>query len=1094
MKKLKFLLFLFVMIATAFSINKVVSDNKKADLREKRAKINYKIDNMGYWTRLAQEGVIPFNPDVKPEPAIFKGTKINARSVKITDSPDVPVTGPNSQQSENSVFVDHNNEAQVLNSNNSVSSGGGTVYGADYLYSFDIAETWEGSIYGPNGGNWGDPAVAIDNLGRWYVGYIANGGGQKVSRSDNHGQSWVASNVANAPSGWNTMCDKNHLWVDTKPGSPYENYVYDAWTDFGGTYNYEVVFKRSTNRGQTWGPKVVLSEGVNAGSHNQGVNLATGPNGEVYAVWSVYDGGALTEKAIGFCKSLDGGASFSTAVRAINNIYGIRNIGVPQNMRVNSFPSMAVDIGDGPYSGNIYVVWANRGVPGVNTGGDVDVYMMRSTDGGETWDTPVRVNQDPIGQGKKHYLPWIAVDPVTGALSVIFYDNRNTTASNRAETWVAVSYNAGETWEDFRVSDVEFKPQPIPGLADGYFGDYLGITAYNKKVYPVWTDNRSGKARTYCSPFETLFIRSPYDITSTTDHSAGIVHLGWNHEYEDGDGFIQYYIYRNDELIDSTMDKQYDDVLQDYAYLNYKITALYEDQHESMPVEIDTQYGTSITDFEPDTLIQVLDADELTAQATVDVINRGTLYSVYSYSPFTKTFSSLPEYPSAVGGGDEYINRVKISDLDNFTPYDGYKDFRNLAIHVDQGETYRITVETVNPFAGDQCAVWIDLNNNGQFEEEPVMLRADMYQKVFTGTIKIPENKMIGAYTMRVRLVGPDDALVPFGTSEFGETEDYLLVPNDSWFSFTPQHDTVQTGDTSAITFTFNGEGMEPGIYSGDLSFLITDLDTNRTSLHVVMNITNLEVEATVSEDVVCQGEQVQLFANVTGGFATLSYVWTTLSGDLISSEQNPVVTIDSTVSFVVAVHDTLMAVKYDTVMVTALDIPMVDLGPDTAFCGQVDTSSILLDAGSDGDSYLWSTGDVTQTLLLNKEKLGDFGEHMITVTVTNANGCSVKDTVMVNMKDCTSLNELTSGIKFSVYPNPNSGTFTLTVNGEEQKAKMSIKVLSMTGAVVYSESNLFLKSGLTKKIHLSSVPQGVYTLVVEGDDFIRTQKIVITK
>jgi hypothetical protein len=50
---------------------------------------------------------------------------------------------------------------------------------------------------------------------------------------------------------------------------------------------------------------------------------------------------------------------------------------------------MACDIGG---DGSIYIVWTNIGVPGVNTGNDIDVYMVRSSDEGESWSAPIRVN------------------------------------------------------------------------------------------------------------------------------------------------------------------------------------------------------------------------------------------------------------------------------------------------------------------------------------------------------------------------------------------------------------------------------------------------------------------------------------------------------------------------------------------------------------------------------------------------------------------------------------------------------------------------------------------------------------------------------
>ena len=267
---------------------------------------------------------------------------------------------------------------------------------------------------------------------------------------------------------------------------------------------------RSTDDGLTWSTLPInISQGI-ADILSLGVNIKTGPNGEVYAVWAIYDTRSDginidDEVALGFAKSTNGGQSFDAPVRIIDNIKGIRLTRTSKNMRVNSFPVMAVDISGGPYNGNIYVVWTNIGVPGINQGPDIDIYMIRSEDDGATWSAPIRVNQDPTGRGKEHFFPWITCDSETGALSVIFYDDRNTGVDD-VETFAAVSFDAGTTWEDFKISDVSFTPAPIPGYSPSadYFGDYLGISARGQQVYPMWTDNRAGRALTYVSPFTTL--------------------------------------------------------------------------------------------------------------------------------------------------------------------------------------------------------------------------------------------------------------------------------------------------------------------------------------------------------------------------------------------------------------------------------------------------------------------------------------------------------------------------------------------------------------------------------------------------------------
>lgn len=482
--------------------------------------IDTRTDNWRYWLEKATLGVIPFNPDVRPEKAVQKGSETQAGG-SMVNSPDIViVTGTGISQSENSVFVNPTDNQISLNGNNSF---GGTVTGANAMFTFDGGNTWTGGPNAPLSGNMGDPAAAIGLDGTSYMGHISAGFNQGIDISNNNGTTWTNSTVAIG-----STLDKNHLWIDNSPASAFEGNLYSSWTTLGGASNGEIQIVRSTNNGTTWTTPLNISPAIAAGSHNQGVNIQTGPNGEVYAVWAVYDAWPARENALGFAVSTDGGNTFGAATRIHNNIRGIRwqpgfsgALANPhgKNMRTNSFPCMAVDISGGPNNGNIYVVWTNHGVPGVNTGTDISVYMMRSTNGGTTWSTPTRVNQDPIGNVQ--YFPWITCDPVTGDLSVIFYDDRDTGAA-QAEAWVATSGDGGTTWTDFRVSDVAFTPAPIPGLAGGYMGDYLGIAARDGYVYPVWTDNRSGQTLAYTSPFT---LGCPTNLTITADVLAsGVDH------------------------------------------------------------------------------------------------------------------------------------------------------------------------------------------------------------------------------------------------------------------------------------------------------------------------------------------------------------------------------------------------------------------------------------------------------------------------------------------------------------------------------------------------------------------------------------------
>ncbi|MCF8367854.1 MAG: glycoside hydrolase [Bacteroidales bacterium] len=501
MKKLQKLLVIVLLLGSGITLAQVTTESTNG--QKSTQEIRYEIDNIHYWVELAEKGLVPFNQPIPFSPAVEKGSQIVTPDY-ITNSPDVVILDiSGNTQSENSVFIDPNDNSHVFNSNNSEQSG--SIYGANYVFSDDYGLTWTGSKYGAGGSNSGDPAACIGLNGRSFDGFIYNRG-QAVAYSDN-GTSWTRV-VVGADPGTGDLLDKNHLWIDNTNSSQ-EGNIYDAWTRFdaGHANDNEIEFSRSTNNGVSWSTPYEISSGVSAGNHNQGVNIQCNNTGWVFATWVIYDDwgtGVYEEDAIGFARSPNGGSSFYSASRIHNNINGIRGW-VPtnatgKNLRVNSFPSMTIDVSGGTYHGNIYIVWANNGVPGVNTGTNVSVYCMKSTSGGTTWNTPVRVNTSAAADHCA-FFPWITCDPITGNLYCIFYDDRNfSTTSGELETWLAYSNDGGATWNDFRVSDVSFTPSPIPGLASGYMGDYLGVAARDGWVYPTWTDNRSGRALTYVSP------------------------------------------------------------------------------------------------------------------------------------------------------------------------------------------------------------------------------------------------------------------------------------------------------------------------------------------------------------------------------------------------------------------------------------------------------------------------------------------------------------------------------------------------------------------------------------------------------------------
>src|SRR5262249_57524851 len=81
-------------------------------------------------------------------------------------------------------------------------------------------------------------------------------------------------------------------------------------------------------------------------------------------------------------------------------------------------PVTGVDISRGRDRRSVYVCWIDT------RHGDPDVFLAALRDGGATWAEPVRVNDDPPGNGKEQLFAWLAVDPRDGSVNVVFYDRR----------------------------------------------------------------------------------------------------------------------------------------------------------------------------------------------------------------------------------------------------------------------------------------------------------------------------------------------------------------------------------------------------------------------------------------------------------------------------------------------------------------------------------------------------------------------------------------------------------------------------------------------------------------------------------------------
>ena len=151
---------------------------------------------------------------------------------------------------------------------------------------------------------------------------------------------------------------------------------------------------------------------------------------------------------------------------------------------------------------------------------------------------------------------------------------------------------------------------------------------------------------------------------------------------------------------------------------------------------------------------------------------------------------------------------------------------------------------------------------------------------------------------------------------------------------------------------------------TGAYYVIVTDTNgCSNSSDTINITVQSLAVVELGNDTAFCEGDSIILQAD--SGF--VDYLWVDLS-------TNQYLTVDSTGAYYVVVTDTNgCSNSSDTINITVLSLPAVDLGNDTSFCNG---NSIILDADNAGAAYDWSTSDTTQTILVDSS-----GTYYVTVS-----------------------------------------------------------------------------------------------------------------
>lgn len=345
---------------------------------------------------------------------------------------------------------------------------------AGNAFSMDGGSSWTMPTVLTPGTFRSDPVLATTKTGVFHYNSLQNSFFTDEFRSLNQGQTYTLLGPA-------TGGDKQWITIDTT-NSQGAGHIYQWWSTAGNNYGGRQ-FSRSTDGGSTWLNPVFLPSPIVWGT------LDVNSNGDLFL------GGTTFSDDFRCIRSTNAKNPAVTPTFDLNrsvNMGGVIAFGLSVNPDgLGGQCNTVVDRSNGPTAGNVYMLCS------IDRGGSnpADVMMNRSTDGGNTWGSPIRVNNDATGQGKLHWFGSLAVAP-NGRLDAVWYDTRNSANNTLSQLYHSYSLDGGVSWS----ANIAVSPafNTLVGFPNqNKIGDYIGIVSDNVGCRVIYAATFNGEQDIY---------------------------------------------------------------------------------------------------------------------------------------------------------------------------------------------------------------------------------------------------------------------------------------------------------------------------------------------------------------------------------------------------------------------------------------------------------------------------------------------------------------------------------------------------------------------------------------------------------------------
>jgi hypothetical protein len=384
-----------------------------------------------------------------------------------------------------------------------------------------------------------DPNVDFDTHGRAYQvtlpfnAYWTNlhpDGAIMISYTDDMGAHWITGNggqpLEQSPNAssfqYGHVEDKQWVAVNHIVGHRYQDHVYAFWAVFNGAPNGGSVDLRvavSRDRGATFSRYYSFPMPSVSGRQNYYVQPSIDAAGDLYVAFGSSEKDKKGPTTLWVAKSTDDARTF-TFYRAVTGVGIINSCCLPNTTFRDG---IAENFAASPtYPGHLYMTYEDWDF----TNSQMDVKFVQSRDGGVTWSSPTKVNDnlESAGSFTDQFQPSVAAGP-GGAVAIAFYDrraecpadpsvrpqdvgSRNFCIDVTLQAYKDTGGGAMPVSTNVRITDFSWDPmnpdQHVGGIGQiacashrdpctvAFIGDYFGLAISGGNIYALFVSTHYG--------------------------------------------------------------------------------------------------------------------------------------------------------------------------------------------------------------------------------------------------------------------------------------------------------------------------------------------------------------------------------------------------------------------------------------------------------------------------------------------------------------------------------------------------------------------------------------------------------------------------